>query len=79
MMGRLPGREAAVLMEQGGYSGTQLFERTLALTRRYRVSIDESLDRTSEPGRISPPANGSNSPTSDSSGGTPDERYLGED
>lgn len=37
----LPEREARTLLEQGGYSGPQLFERTVALTRRYRAMLDE--------------------------------------
>lgn len=41
----LPAREAAVLLEQGGYSGPQLFKRTVALTRRYRELLDEGMDR----------------------------------
>lgn len=45
----LPNREAAILLEEGGYSGPQLFERTLALTRRYRVLLDEGLERQTEP------------------------------
>lgn len=41
----LPSREAAVLLEQGGYSGPHLFERTVALTRRYRELLDEGMER----------------------------------
>ena len=49
----LPAREAAVLLEQGGYSGPQLFKRTVALTRRYRALLDEGMERTPEkPGSI---------------------------
>ena len=39
----LPEKEAMLMLEQGGYSGPQLFERTVALVRRYR----EILDKTS--------------------------------
>lgn len=42
----LPAREAATLLEQGGYSGPQLFERTVALTKRYRRLLDEGMDQT---------------------------------
>ena len=50
----LPAREAAVLLEQGGYSGPQLFKRTVALTRRYRALLDEGMERTPEkPGSMS--------------------------
>ena len=41
----LPAREAAVLLEQGGYSGPQLFKRTVALTKRYREWLDEGMER----------------------------------
>ena len=37
----LPGREAAILLEQGGYSGPQLFERTVNLVKRYRRLLDD--------------------------------------
>lgn len=37
----LPEREAALMLEQGGYSGPQLFERTVALVKRYRTILDE--------------------------------------
>ena len=39
----LPAREAALLLEQGGFSGPQLFEKTVALTKRYREMLDEGL------------------------------------
>lgn len=37
----LPGSEAQLLLEQGGYSGPQMFERTLALVSKYRKTLDE--------------------------------------
>ncbi|KAF1960788.1 FMN-linked oxidoreductase [Byssothecium circinans] len=37
----LPDKEANVLLEQGGYSGPQMFERTLSLVSRYRKSLDD--------------------------------------
>ena len=37
----LSDKEAALMLEQGGYSGPQLFERTVALVRKYRAIIDE--------------------------------------
>ena len=40
----LPNKEAAALLEQGGYSGPQLFERTVSLVKRYRRLLDEGLD-----------------------------------
>ncbi len=45
----LPNREARVLLEQGGYSGPQLFERTVALTRRYRAMLDEGPEEKESP------------------------------
>ncbi len=36
-------KEAAVLLEEGGYSGPQLFERTLDLVKRYRRILDQGL------------------------------------
>ncbi|MCJ1434159.1 Dihydroorotate dehydrogenase (quinone), mitochondrial [Xylographa pallens] len=43
----LPNKEAAALLEQGGYSGPQLFERTVSLVKRYRRLLDEGLDANS--------------------------------
>jgi dihydroorotate dehydrogenase len=37
----LPKSEANVVLEQGGYSGPQMFERTLALVKRYRKTLDD--------------------------------------
>ncbi|EDU44318.1 dihydroorotate dehydrogenase, mitochondrial precursor [Pyrenophora tritici-repentis Pt-1C-BFP] len=37
----LPESEAKLLLEQGGYSGPQMFERTLALVSKYRKALDE--------------------------------------
>ena len=45
----LPAREAALLLEEGGYSGPQLFERTVALTWRYRTLLDEALETYQKP------------------------------
>lgn len=36
----LPASEAKLLLEQGGYSGPQMFERTLALVSKYRKALD---------------------------------------
>ena len=43
----LPNKEAATLLEQGGYSGPQLFERTVSLVKRYRRLLDAGLDTDS--------------------------------
>ena len=73
MVGRLPSREAALLMEQGGYSGPQMFERTRELTRRYRNLLDEGLDRRVESEPQSEPSTNSQSSKQDFSQGPPDE------
>jgi dihydroorotate dehydrogenase len=36
----LPADEAKLVLEQGGYSGPQMFERTLALVSKYRKTLD---------------------------------------
>ncbi|KAI9774687.1 MAG: Dihydroorotate dehydrogenase (quinone), mitochondrial [Geoglossum simile] len=41
----LPPEESALISEQGGYSGPQMFERTLVLVKRYRKRLDEDLHR----------------------------------
>lgn len=51
----LPEKEAKVLLEQGGYSGPQLFERTVALVKKYRKALDKSL-ATSEGAAKTPKA-----------------------
>ncbi|KAI9749616.1 MAG: Dihydroorotate dehydrogenase (quinone), mitochondrial [Candelina submexicana] len=38
---KVSNKEAAVLLEQGGYSGPQLFERTVSLVKEYRRLLDE--------------------------------------
>jgi dihydroorotate dehydrogenase len=45
----LPKSEANVLLEQGGYSGPQMFERTLALVKRYRKTLDHGPKQIEEP------------------------------
>ena len=37
---QLPSAEQKLLLEQGGYSGPQMFERTLALVSKYRKALD---------------------------------------
>ena len=41
----LPAKELNVLSEMGGYSGPQLFDRTVALVKRYRRLLDERPQR----------------------------------
>ncbi|KAL8939213.1 MAG: hypothetical protein Q9216_003484 [Gyalolechia sp. 2 TL-2023] len=38
----LPAEEQRILLEQGGYSGPQTFDRTVALVKRYRKMLDEN-------------------------------------
>lgn len=45
----LSNRETAVVAEQGGYSGPQLFERTLALVKAYRKALDDGMQRQPDP------------------------------
>jgi dihydroorotate dehydrogenase len=45
----LPASEAKLLLEQGGYSGPQMFERTLALVSRYRKTLDTGPKSFSSP------------------------------
>ena len=45
----LSNRETAAAGEQGGYSGPQLFERTLALVKVYRKALDEGMQRQPDP------------------------------
>ena len=49
----LSNRETAAAAEQGGYSGPQLFERTLALVKVYRKALDEDLQRQPDPASAS--------------------------
>lgn len=44
----LPAREAQVLLEQGGYSGPQMFDRTLALVKKYRAALDQGIGLSGE-------------------------------
>ena len=53
-------KEAAVLSEQGGYSGPQLFERTLKLVRRYRRILDDQIYWHASTKTSSPPQPASN-------------------
>ncbi|KAH9869002.1 hypothetical protein J1614_008079 [Plenodomus biglobosus] len=45
----LPASEAKLLLEQGGYSGPQMFERTLALVSKYRRALDQGPKNTTFP------------------------------
>ncbi|KAL8832042.1 MAG: hypothetical protein Q9170_005039 [Blastenia crenularia] len=63
---RLPAQEQRDLLEQGGYSGPQTFNRTLALVKRYRKILDEdsflrTRDGAQQPSAQSSPSAGSSS------------------
>lgn len=58
---QLPAAEAQLLLEQGGYSGPQMFNRTLALVSKYRAALDAG------PKAIPPPPSSSSSSSSTSS------------
>jgi dihydroorotate dehydrogenase len=45
----LPDREATTLLEQGGFSGPQLFPGTLDLVKKYRKTLDEGPRVVEEP------------------------------
>jgi dihydroorotate dehydrogenase len=47
----MPSTESSLLLEQGGYSGPQMFERTLALVKRYRNTLDQGprIDSSTSP------------------------------
>jgi dihydroorotate dehydrogenase len=51
----LPAKEARALMEFGGYSGPQLFERTLNLVVKYRKILDQGPVEDVKPSSISVP------------------------
>lgn len=36
----LPSKDAQIMLEQGGYSGPQLFSRTVALVKKYKQTLD---------------------------------------
>lgn len=50
---KLPNAEAKLLLEQGGYSGPQMFERTLALVRKYRKALDDGPKMLPSPSQSS--------------------------
>jgi dihydroorotate dehydrogenase len=42
----LPQKEQTIMLETGGYSGPQLFERTVALVKKYRAALDKGPNET---------------------------------
>lgn len=67
----LPQTEANILLEQGGYSGPQMFERTLSLVKKYRKSLDDG------PKQLPPPSPKSDLPVSGhSTGDEPDSSII---
>ncbi|KAL8762668.1 MAG: hypothetical protein Q9184_001375 [Pyrenodesmia sp. 2 TL-2023] len=62
--GYLPSHEQKLMLEQGGYSGPQIFGRTVALVRRYRKMLDEGSYPTEDnesPAPSPPPPPGKSS------------------
>jgi dihydroorotate dehydrogenase len=52
----LPEKEAGTLKETGGYSGPQLFDRSVPLIARYRAMLDQGPPSQAEAGEGSAPA-----------------------
>nr|OQO20558.1 hypothetical protein B0A51_10434 [Rachicladosporium sp. CCFEE 5018] len=52
----MPAHEEKLLTEMGGYSGPQLFERTLALVGRYRARLDQGPPKDAPASAPSKPA-----------------------
>ncbi|KAK4548271.1 hypothetical protein LTR36_010141 [Oleoguttula mirabilis] len=75
----MPAREEKLLMEMGGYSGPQMFNRTLDLVKRYRTKLDQGpADDTPPSAPVTAPAKSEapspkpSTPTSASSSLDPD-------
>jgi dihydroorotate dehydrogenase len=51
---QLPAAEAKLVLEQGGYSGPQMFERTLALVSKYRKALDNGPKALPAPSKSQP-------------------------
>ncbi|KAK5127791.1 hypothetical protein LTR85_004907 [Meristemomyces frigidus] len=67
----MPAREEKLLTEMGGYSGPQMFNRTLELVKRYRTKLDQgpaddgpASSSTQAPSKPEAPASRSSSPAS---------------
>ncbi|KAJ4989900.1 dihydroorotate reductase [Stagonosporopsis vannaccii] len=60
---QLPADEAKLLLEQGGYSGPQMFERTLALVSKYRKALDAGPKQLPAPTKPESTASGSSMTT----------------
>lgn len=70
----MPAREEKLLTEMGGYSGPQMFERTLNLVKRYRSKLDQGPEDDTPPSPHTDPSasNPSMPPTTASSNLEPD-------
>ncbi|PVI04440.1 FMN-linked oxidoreductase [Periconia macrospinosa] len=66
----LPEKDASALLEQGGYSGPQMFERTLSLVKRYRKILDDG------PKPLPPPQSSDKPVAGQSTGDEPDPSIL---
>ena len=58
---QLPSAEQKLLLEQGGYSGPQMFERTLALVSKYRKALDAGPKALPAPPKSKPESTDSTS------------------
>jgi dihydroorotate dehydrogenase len=63
----LPAKEAKALMEFGGYSGPQLFERTLSLVAKYRKILDQGPVEETKPPPVKESLQSTPTETADSS------------
>ncbi|KAF2111132.1 hypothetical protein BDV96DRAFT_499932 [Lophiotrema nucula] len=70
----LPEKEANIILEQGGYSGPQMFERTLALVQRYRKALDKGPKQP--PASSSPPPKTDKPVSTSNTGDNPEESVL---
>ena len=51
-------KEAAIMLEQGGFSGPHIFERTVNLVKKYRIRLDQGPQRKSVPSQQNSPQEG---------------------
>ncbi|PNS17927.1 Dihydroorotate dehydrogenase (quinone), mitochondrial [Sphaceloma murrayae] len=63
----LPYHEEQTMLEQGGYSGPQLFERTVSLVRKYRQTLDQGPPppKETQPPKETTTPSAENAPTQD--------------
>lgn len=69
----LPEKEAQIMLEMGGYSGPQLFDRTVSLVKKYRTTLDQGPQEANPPKQVeapklSPPQEAAKQPSVDAAG-----------